>query len=96
MKLRTAIKIQRSVEEPWRFKGRSFPEYRFDQYKKARCICIKKSHDNRVPFVTSESDRLESFGIMMSVLADALVDDVEKRDQIKKDIWHEIEDIKGK
>lgn len=58
MRLRTAIKVVRVLEEPWRVKGRRLPKYSAKTARKAWQICERKQSDDRVPLLP-DSEQLE-------------------------------------
>lgn len=66
MRLRTAIKIIRHIEEPWRYTHRS-PRYTREQVGKAWKICERKWRDNRVPDLPDE-EQLEMRGEILTQL----------------------------
>jgi len=55
MKLRTAIKIMRYEEEPWRCRRRG-PRYRIGQIREAWKLCERKCRDLRVPYLPSNEE----------------------------------------
>lgn len=69
MKLRTAIKIMRFVEEPWRSRRRP-PNHVRAQIWEARRICRRKWLDRRVPYMPSDEELEERYEIMMGILTD--------------------------
>ena len=67
MKLRTAIKIMRYIEEPWRYRYRS-PKYSRGQVQRAWKICDKKWMDHRVPHMPSDEELEMRGGIFEQLL----------------------------
>lgn len=65
MRLRTAIKIIRHIEEPWRY-TRS-PRYTCEQVGKAWKICERKWRDSRVPDLPDE-EQIEMRGEILTQL----------------------------
>jgi hypothetical protein len=55
MKLRTAIKIMRYEEEPWRYR-RLGPRYSIGQIRKAWKLCERKWRDRRVPYLPNADE----------------------------------------
>jgi len=66
MRLRTAIKIMRYIEEPWRYTKRP-PQHTREQVSKAWKICDRKWRDRRVPDLTDE-EQLEMRGEIFTQL----------------------------
>ena len=89
MRLRTAIKIMRLVECDCGI-SRNLPRWRRSTVNRAESICRRKWTDYRVPYIPDDDERLEAFGLSMSVLADAIIDDDAKRDEFKSFLWAEI------
>ena len=81
MRLRTAIKIQRFVED-WdlgRWKNATVWE--------SRRICRRKWKDHRLPYIPSDDELNERVLLGMSILADALIENDNEREAFKEAIW---------
>ena len=90
MKLRTAIKIMRCIENPITARGKlsaGSRRWRRRTVLEARRICRCKWLDKRIPYMPTDAELLERFGLGMSVLADCLIDDPAKCDQFKTELW---------
>lgn len=96
MKLRTAIKVMRVEEEPWRIKGRRLPRHSRRTIREAWRICERKSADRRVPLLPDEEQlemRAEIFNQLLlggplfgdGILQGLVPDDV--LDQARKEIY---------
>lgn len=66
MRLRTAIKIMRYIEEPWRYNTQS-PSYSRRQVQEAWKVCDRKWRDHRVPMLPGEKE-LDMRGEIMEQL----------------------------
>jgi hypothetical protein len=84
MKLRTAIKIVRNKEE-FVCLG-----HKKNTIRKAYAICRRKWQDYRIPYLPDDNEMLERTGFFLSILGDVLIDDPEKRDKFKNELWMEI------
>ena len=92
MRLRTAIKVQKYIENGWMSKRQGKgPIWRRETILKSRDICRRKWRHKRVPYVRSDEELNESFGFMMSILADVIIEDESERDEFKNKLWTELE-----
>ena len=92
MRLRTAIKIMRHVEGSLM----KSPRYNYVQVDRARVICQRKWKDGRIPYIPSDEEILEQSGWLFSILGEALIDDPDRLDAFKEELWTEIETEKEK
>jgi len=90
MRLRTAIKIMRLLEEPRRRNYRPTPLWKPPTIWHARDICRRKWRDRRVPLIPGDDELTERFGIIMSFLGDAFISDPVERDKFKEKLWSEL------
>lgn len=89
MRLRLAIKIQRYIEEPWRYPFR-MPKYTRPQIEASRSACRRHWRDERVPCMPSDEELAERYGLIMGVLIDAMIDNPDKADEFKDQMWTEL------
>ena len=99
MRLRTALKIQRAIEDPWRLRQRPGESYRLRRVErcrwrpetiwKSRTIGRRKWSDRRMPYVPNNDELDERLKFGISFLADALIDDDDQRDEFKTRLWSE-------
>jgi hypothetical protein len=95
MRLRTAIKIQRNYREPHRTGWRPL-KWKASTFQESKRICRRKWSDRRVPYIPSEEEELESFGIRMWVLGEILIDDPEVREEFHTRLWLDVDEAKEK
>jgi hypothetical protein len=92
MRLRTAIKILNNAH--WNGKHfrqrRKSPRYRCAQVCVAKQLARRKWLDCRFPFIGTEEEEHEQFGLLGSVLIDISVDDEKEADKLKDEWWTNI------
>jgi hypothetical protein len=86
MRLRTAIKIQRLIEEPHRNNFRCL-HWKRPTIWKSRAICRRKWRDHRVPFIPEDDELEERVKMMYNILADAVIEDPEELEKFKEELW---------
>ena len=78
MKLRTAIKICRSLHGP-RAGLVARPTWRWPTILKARSVCRRHWRDSRVPVIPTDEELGERWTLMLSMIGEALIKDEAKR-----------------
>ena len=86
MRLRTAIKIQRLVQEPWRW-GRKAPRWKLPTRWESLRIGRRKWRDRRFPYIPDEDEAKETALLGFSILADAIIEDEDDREAFKEMLW---------
>lgn len=91
MNLRQAIKIQKSIEEPWTCNYANL-HWNRETIWKSRTVC--RHHDNfkrrrGMPYIPTDDELTERLQWFASIMADACIEDEEEREAIKEKIWSE-------
>ncbi len=96
MRLRLAIKIQRYIEEPWRY-GYRMPRYTRPQIEQSRAVCRRRwcmKGRSRIPYIPTDDELTERFGFGMGILADAAMDE-DDAEKFKDRMWTELSQTDG-
>jgi len=86
MRLRTAIKIQKNLQEPWTDGWRPKAWKKTTIWESYR-IGRKKWKDSRFPYIPSEEESEEQMLLGLSVLAEVMIEDEEEKELAKEMIW---------
>ena len=88
MKLRTAIKIQRRLEEP--FRKRKFDpggKWKKETIWKSRTVCRRRVVDRRIPYIPDDDELKERFKLMIGILGECMIDDPAELEAFQNELW---------
>ena len=91
MNLRQAVKIQKSIEEPWH-NDYAHLHWKRETIWKSRTVCRRHDHFKRkrgMPYIPEDNELEERLQWFCSIMADCCIDDEEERNTIKEKIWGE-------
>lgn len=86
MRLRTALKIQRLTQEPWRW-GRKAPRWKLTTRWESLRIGRRKWRDRRFPYIPDEAEAEETALWGFSILAEALIEDQDDLAAFQEMLW---------